>query len=92
MPNQTYTSETPPSEERGGSGTRWYKSSTHQWYSWSGGAWVLAQDGFDAVKVADLEITGSCTSGGDAGITGEYEGTFKKVKIENGIITEFEIE
>ncbi len=29
---------------------------------------------------------------GVAGLTGEYEGTFKKIKIENGIITEFEVE
>lgn len=26
------------------------------------------------------------------GITGEFEGTFKKVKIENGIIVELELE
>lgn len=26
------------------------------------------------------------------GITGEFEGTFKKIKIVNGIITEFEVE
>lgn len=26
------------------------------------------------------------------GLTGEFEGTFKKIKIENGIVTEFEIE
>jgi hypothetical protein len=26
------------------------------------------------------------------GITGEFEGTFKKIKIVNGVITEFELE
>ena len=26
------------------------------------------------------------------GLTGEFEGTFKKIKIENGIITELELE
>ena len=92
MPNQTFTSETPPGGERGGTGTRWYKPSTHQWYTWSGGAWTLAQDGFEGVKVADLTITGSCTSGDDAGITGEYEGTFKKIRIKNGVIIEFELD
>ncbi len=94
MPNQTFTSETPPGGERGGIGTRWYKPSTHQWYTWSGGAWVSDQDGFDALKVTDLSILdgGSLTAGDDPGITGTFEGTFKKIKIKNGIITEFEVE
>ncbi len=36
--------------------------------------------------------TGQWVPVGVAGITGEFEGTFKKIKIENGIITEFEVE
>jgi hypothetical protein len=55
---------------------------------------ILAQiaDGFAALEVAALTITDSVTSDGEEGITGEYEGTFKKVKIKNGIITELELE
>lgn len=92
MANPTYTSETPPGEDRGGSGTTWFKPSTHQFYTWSGGGWVLTQDGLNTVEIDDLLITNSIESDGQEGITGEYEGTFKKVKVVNGIIVEFEVE
>ncbi len=41
--------------------------------------------------LGDINFTGSISATGDAGITGEYEGTFKKIIIKNGIITEFEL-
>lgn len=91
MANATYTSESEPAGN-GGPGIRWYKPSTHEWYTWAGGAWVIDQDGFDFVKIADLTVSGSVTSDGETGLTGEYEGTFKKIKVVNGIITEFELE
>lgn len=85
MPNATFTSESEPTGV--GPGTRWYQPSTGQWraYNVSTAQWDMAQDGFDSLKVAGVPI-------GVAGLTGEYEGTFKKIKIENGIITEFEVE
>ena len=46
-------------------------------------------NGFNVLKVAD---GGSITVGDDSGITGTFEGTFKKIKIKNGVITEFELE
>lgn len=94
MANTTFTSETEPSGSYGGPGCRWYKPSTHQWYTYnpSTGQWDLDQDGFDAVKVVDLTVSGSIAVGDIAGLTGEFEGTPKKVKIKNGIITEFELE
>ena len=94
MANVTITSETSPGSGYGGPGCRWYKPSTHQWYAYnpSTSQWDLDLDGFDAVRVVDLTVTGSVTVGATEGVTGEFEGTFKKVKIENGIITEFELE
>ena len=53
---------------------------------------AIQEDGFDSLTVVDLAVSGSITSGGFEGVTGEFEGTFKKVKIKNGIITEFELE
>ena len=94
MANVTITSETIPGPGYGGPGCRWYKPSTHQWYNYnpSTKGWDLSQDGFDSVRVADLDVTGSIKSGDDPGITGTFEGTFKKIKIKNGIIIEFELE
>jgi hypothetical protein len=45
----------------------------------------MVQDGFDSLKVGGTPV-------GGGGLTGEFEGTFKKIKIENGLITEFEVE
>jgi hypothetical protein len=47
------------------------------------------ENGFDALKVRD---GGSITVGDDSGITGTFEGTFKKIRIKNGVIIEFELE
>ena len=92
MPNATFTGEDTPSG--GGPGTRWYKPSTGEWYTYNTSTeqWDLSQDGFTSIDVVDLIVSGSITSGGFEGVTGEFEGTFKKVKIKNGIITEFELE
>jgi hypothetical protein len=83
MPNATFTGEAAPVGE--GPGTRWYQPSTGQWRTYNAGTgqWDMEQDGFDSLKVAGVSV---------GGLTGEYEGTFKKVKIENGLITEFEVE
>lgn len=92
MANATYTGENEPAGV--GPGCRWYQSSTGQWrtYNASTSQWVLSQDGFDSLKVADLAIGNSVTAGGNAGISGEFEGAFKKITIVNGIITDFELE
>ncbi len=92
MPNATFTSEAEPAGV--GPGTRWYQPSTGQWRTYNGSTyqWDMAQDGFGSLKVAQLAISESLTAGGAPGITGEYEGTFKKITIKNGIITEFELE
>ena len=92
MPNATFTGEaTPPV---GGPGTRWYKPSAGEWYPYnmSTEQWDLSQDGFATLDVVDLAVSGSVTTGDDPGITGTFEGAFKKIKIKNGIITEFELE
>lgn len=82
MANATFTSESPPTGV--GPATQWYQPSTGQWRTYSGGQWVLSQDGFDSLKVGGVPIV--------TGLTGEFEGVFKKIKIENGIIIEFEVE
>lgn len=84
MANATYTGETSPIGV--GPGTTWYQPSTGQWRTYNAGTgqWVLGQDGFDSLKVGGVAI--------GTGISGEFEGIFKKIKIENGIITEFEVE
>lgn len=46
-------------------------------------------EGFTALIIAD---GGTVTIGDDTGITGEFEGVFKKIKIKNGIIIEFELD
>ncbi|KKM00891.1 hypothetical protein LCGC14_1799900 [marine sediment metagenome] len=75
---------------------RWYKPDTGQWYTYNPNttSWGLEYDGFDALNVGTLHIAdgGSLTVGDDSGITGTFEGTFKKIVIKNGIITEFEVE
>ncbi len=92
MANATYTAEDAPTGV--GPGCRWYQPSTGQWraYNASTGQWDLEQDGFDSLKIAELAIDGSVTSGGEEGLTGEYEGTLKKITVENGIVTEIEVE
>ncbi len=94
MANVTFTSESAPNVGNAGPTCRWYQPSSHQWriYNPATDQWDMAQDGFGSLNVAQLAISESVTVGGAPGITGEYEGTFKKIKIENGIITEFELE
>lgn len=85
MANATFTAESEPTGV--GPGCRWYQPSTGQWRTYNAGTgqWVMEQDGFDSLKVAGTPV-------GGGGLTGEYEGTFKKIKIENGLITEIEVE
>jgi hypothetical protein len=45
----------------------------------------MVQDGFDSLKVGGAPV-------GGGGLTGEYEGRLKKIKIVNGVITEIELE
>ena len=97
MANATFTAETAPTGV--GPGTRWYQPSTGQWrvYNASTEQWDMLQDGFGAVKVADLTVSGSVTVGASEGVTGEYEAditfvSIKKIKVVNGIITELEVE
>ena len=40
----------------------------------------------------NINFTGTVSADGHAGITGEYEGTFKKIKVQDGIVIEFELE
>ncbi len=91
MANATYTGESPPVGV--GPGTRWYQPSTGRWHTYNAGTsqWVLTQDGFASLRVENLAVEG-LTAGDDPGITGTFEGAFKKIKIKNGIITEFELE
>ncbi|KKL55409.1 hypothetical protein LCGC14_2255700 [marine sediment metagenome] len=85
MANATYTGETSPTGL--GPATQWYQPSTGQWRIYNAGTsqWVLIQDGFESLKVGGVALV-------TGGLTGEFEGTFKKIKIENGIITEIEVE
>ncbi len=72
---------------------RWYRPDTGEWrtYNASTEEWDLDQDGFNVLKVGDLTISGSCTSDGDAGITGTYTGTINRISIKNGIVTGLEL-
>ncbi len=54
----------------------WFQPSTDTWHKYNGSTWVAV----------------AAPSHGHGGVTGEFEGTFKKIKIENGIVTEFELE
>jgi len=57
----------------------WLKASTGEIFELSGDTWVL-KTGFALISHAHSELTG------------EFEGEFKKIKIENGIVTEFELD
>lgn len=57
----------------------WLKPSTGVVSEFEGGNWVGK---FKLIRVG-ISIEG---------LTGEYEGTFKKIKVVNGIITDFELE
>ena len=90
MANATYTGENEPTDV--GLGTYWYQPSTGQWRAESGGQWVLSQDGFSELLVGKLTVAESFSVNGSEGITGEFEGVLKKITIENGLVTEFELE
>ncbi len=70
----------------------WLKPSTGVWSNFdvSTSQWVEVEHLHPTL--GDIEFTGTITADGEEGITGEYEGTFKKVKVVNGIITDFEVE
>ncbi len=74
----------------------WFKSSTGELYEFVDGNWVLSETlslaSHSHPTHGDINFTGTVSVGGDAGLTGEFEGTFKKIRIVNGIITEFELE
>ncbi len=55
----------------------WLKPSTGIWYN------------FDAATSQWVAVEHLHTT---QGLTGEYEGTFKKIKVENGLVIEFELE
>ena len=74
----------------------WLKPSTGELYEFDGGQWVLkgtlSLNTHSHATHGDINFTGTVSANGDEGITGEYEGTFKKITIVKGIITEFELE
>lgn len=72
---------------------------TRKWFERSDSGWAMVKEE-EAPALADhshpthgdINFTGDVSADGDEGITGEYEGTFKKITISKGIITEFELE
>lgn len=89
MANATHTGEDTPSG--GGPGTRWYKPSTGEWYTYNTSTeqWDLTQDGFASIDVVDLTVSGSITSGEGTGVTGRFSG-ITRLDIVNGIVVEVE--
>ena len=90
------TTETPellPVEFQG-----WYalKYSTGEFFEFVDGTWVVTKTlsyvGHSHPTHGDINFIGDVSADGNEGITGEYEGTFKKIVITKGIITEFELE
>ena len=55
---------------------------TRKWYERLNGGWAL-------VKTEAAPATANHTH---SELTGEFEGAFKKIKIENGIVTELELD
>jgi hypothetical protein len=72
------------------------KPSTGEVYEYIGDQWVvtftLSKTDHQHPSHGDINFTGTISADGVQGITGEFEGTFKKIKIQDGIITEFELE
>ncbi len=70
----------------------WLKPSTGAFHNYDGatGQWVEVTHLHPSL--GDIEFTGTITAGGELGLTGEYEGTFKKIKVVDGIVTELELE
>ncbi len=73
----------------------WIKASTGEVREWN-----AAMSQWDLCPVpphshathGDINFTGTVSVDGVPGITGEYEGTFKKIKVQDGIIVDFELE
>lgn len=57
----------------------WLKASTGEIFEFSGDSWVL-KAGFALASHTHGELTG------------EFEGTFRKIKVQDGIVVEFELE
>lgn len=71
---------------------------SREWYEKSDSGWTLAKTepapaaaNHSHPTHGDINFTGDVSVGGNEGITGDFEGTFKKIKIVKGIITEFEL-
>ena len=78
----------------------WLKISpngSRDWYVSSGaGGWThvkaeAAPNTFEHATHGNINFTGTVSADGLAGITGEFEGTFKKIKVQDGIVVEFEL-
>lgn len=73
----------------------WFKPSTNRWHkvNSSTGAWEEVDVPTHLhPTLEDINFLGDISVGGDEGITGEFQGTFKKITIKKGIITDFELE
>jgi len=61
---------------------KFLEDGSREWYEKTADVWELVKT--EAASAAANHTHGS--------LTGEYEGTFKKIKVENGIVTEFELQ
>lgn len=66
----------------------WLKPSDGTWhtYNTSTGEWDMV----GAVEIADLTVTGSVTSDGDEGITGNFTNP-TRITVKNGIVTRIDV-
>ena len=71
---------------------------SREWREMVDGSWSLVKSESAPASAdhshpthGDIDFTGDIKVGGVEGLTGEYEGTFKKIKVVNGIVTEFEL-
>lgn len=77
--------------------TKWLRGDpeTGGWFSYNTGTGAydvpLGVNEHLHPTLGDINFTGTVSADGFAGMTGEFEGTFKKIKIQDGIITEFEL-
>jgi hypothetical protein len=74
------------------------EDSSREWYELVDNSWVLTKT--EAAPAAadhthathgNINFTGTVSADGQAGITGEYEGTFKKIKVQDGLVVDFEL-
>lgn len=75
-----------------GSNWLWFDSTNDKWYKQVGGEWVEAPHPHSHPTHGNINFTGTVSADGLQGVTGDFEGTFKKIKIQDGIIVEFELE